>query len=63
MKIYVICPQCHQKMIYQGGNVTVFFSDDEIGERQEVEIHRCEKCKLNTMSFGLKIETDPYENQ
>jgi len=57
MKVNIVCPLCHEKKGYKGGDVTIFFCDDEIGKKQEIEITHCDKCGSNIGAFFLKIET------
>lgn len=63
MKVNVICPSCHKNMVYQGGNVTVYFGDNEDGELHETDIVHCDKCGVNIGTFSLKIETEKINTQ
>lgn len=63
MDVNILCPKCHEKMIYQGGNVRVKFFDDEIGKTQRIKVSRCEKCGINITSFHVKFEIDDFKIQ
>ena len=63
MKVTIICPECHQKMIYRGGNVMVSLLPDEIGKVQKVEVVVCEKCGLVQTSFFFQVNVNKEGQQ
>jgi len=58
MKVYAICPKCHDKMTYRCGNVIVYFSDDEVGKKHEIETTHCDRCGINIGRFFLRVELE-----
>lgn len=56
MDVNIICPECHSKMVYRGGNVMVTLTPDEIGKIQSVEASHCEKCGKLQAAFYFQID-------
>jgi len=58
MTVNIICPDCHSKMVYQGGNVMVTLNPDEVDKIQKVEAHKCQKCGKIQTDFYFKFNLD-----
>jgi len=63
MRINIICPECHSKMIYQGGNVMVSLSPDEVGKLQSVEASQCERCGTVQAAFYFRFDLEKTGKQ
>lgn len=63
MQITIICPECHSKMIYQGGNVMVTLNADEVGKTQEVEATVCHKCGKVQAAFFFQLDLNTEQRQ
>ena len=55
VNVWIICPNCQSKMVYQGGNVTVSLTPDEIGKTQQVDALKCQKCGTVQVAFYFKF--------
>lgn len=56
MDLKIICPECHSKMVYRGGNVMVGLSPDEVGKMQSVEASQCQKCGKVQVAFFFQVD-------